>query len=113
MWNKLENSGRGAPQITKPRLSISKTSASIRVPESVHGGAERASVYSDGNGKIAFSFGADGEFTAFKVNKTGSVRGVAIAKRLAGGIPNGTHELPERFEDGMLVVDLAALRAPA
>lgn len=71
--------------------------------------APRATVYSDGNGKIAFSFGEKGDF---KLSGKTTKR-VAIPRQLAHLIPFGTHDAVLSNDGGMLVLDTKQFRTTA
>jgi hypothetical protein len=82
------------------RARTSTQTAHLIIPEGATT-ASHATVYSDGNGKIAFSFGDKGDFRMG--GKT--TRHVTIPKQLSHMIPFGTRDVALIADGGMLILD--------
>lgn len=110
-WTKVEKTRRGLGAGMAPRTSFAvrrgrtgHQAATFIIPEGeVHG--SRASIYSDGNGKLAFRISDKGDFSAFK-GKNQRVAQVSIPARMASRIPFGTHDAEVTRDGDMLVLDL-------
>jgi hypothetical protein len=110
MWTKVTPSRASKPKRASFGVSRGRSgfqAATLIIPTTATVGP-RASIYSDGNGKIAFAFGDKGEL---KVSVQKSSRKIAIPKQLSHLIPFGTRDVNMTDDGGMLVLDTAQLRA--
>jgi hypothetical protein len=73
----------------------------------------RANIYSDGNGKLAFSASIDGEYAVRQNSKGSKSLQISIPQCISAGIPFGTHNVDLGRDGDMLVLDLAAAIAKA
>lgn len=80
--------------------------ASLIVPANVPTG-ERASVYSDGNGRLAFSTKDTGEYKVGNTAKGAKARKITIPGQYADLIPYGTRDAEVTFDGDMMVLDLS------
>lgn len=74
----------------------------IEVPENA-----RASVYSDGNGRIAFAVGASGEYKVIRAKGAEKSSKLTIPSQYAERIPYGTRDAEVTFDGDMMVLDLS------
>lgn len=106
MWTRItSNKGKPVGRAKRTAFGVARgrtgfQSAKLIIPEGATA-APRASVYSDGNGKIAFSFGDKGDL---KVSGQ-TTRSVSIPKQLAHMIPFGTRDVSLTEDGGMLILD--------
>lgn len=115
MWKKVkkERNSFGRAKRETPAVRRGRTGArgaQLIIPEHMISG-ERASVYSDGNGKLAFVMGDTGEFKVFATTTNGAARSIAIPKPWAERIPFGTHDVSLAKDGDMLVLDLNTIAA--
>ena len=112
MWNKISPMRGLAGPAKRTSFGVFRNkaghqAAALIIPETA-ATAPRASIYSDGNGKIAFSFGEKGDL---KVCGTKGARRVSIPKQLSHLIPFGTRDADLTDEGGMLVLDTKQFKA--
>lgn len=109
-WTKVHRAPTLAGKVprTVPGVSRGRTgfqTATLILPIAMVADNTHASVYSDGNGKLAFALGTKGEFRVTTINKSARCKRVAIPKQFARLIPFGTQDA-ELIRDGdMLVLD--------
>lgn len=117
MWTrvKVTRGGRVAPKRTTfgvSRLRTGTQSATLLIPSDAVRG-EFVSVYTDGNGKIAFAFGDKGDRRIYRPNKASHLRAATIPLHLASLIPFGTRDAAVYTDGDMLVLDTAQFRLSA
>lgn len=114
-WTKVKSAGSGRRATRKtPAVARNRTgsqTASIILPKDMGDNGDRASFYSDGNGKLAVAFGDSGDFSVMR-NKSGTAR-ITIPRQYAHKIPFGTTDVFLSADGDMLVLDLSAIGAAA
>lgn len=116
MWTKVKknagnpgNPGGGAKSgFRVHRQRTHQRGAILLVPEGKTTGM-RATVYSDGNGKLAFSFGDQGDFAVFRPSKSAKSHAVTIPATHNSRIPFGTTDVTLTQDGDMWVLDLNSL----
>ena len=111
MWKRIKPQG-GAAKRTKfgvVRANTGNQAASIIIPEG-EATLSRASVYSDGNGKLGLRLHNKGDRVVYKSGGASAAASrVSIPASLAHLIPFGTRDVEVSREDGMIVIDTAKL----
>ena len=68
--------------------------------------ADRVSIYTDKQGRIAFEFDIAGDYAVRATSRTSQTRRITIPKALAPAIPFGLNDVQlERTAEGWLVLD--------
>lgn len=114
-WTKIKpkNTINGRAPRTTPGVARSRSGSRaakvILPPNYVFG--ERADVYSDGNGKLAFSMGERGAYVVAKSNNSRLARTIIIPSGYAHLIPYGTMDCELTRDGDMWVLDTSTLGA--
>ena len=111
MWKKIKRTynlkGRDARStfaVTRPPSG--HRNAALLVP-AVHAVSPRADIFSDGNGRLAFSFTPHGTYAVSGAGTSpGGARRITIPADYAERVPYGTTEAQIVEDGGMLVLDL-------
>ena len=108
MWKKIKPVRPSPmPRRATPAVNRARTgdqAASLILPgDMVH--ADHATIYCDGNGKLAFAIGDRGEYKV-KARGTSRTRCVTIPNTYADRIPYGTTDVSLSRDGDMLVLDL-------
>jgi hypothetical protein len=84
--------------------------AMLLIPARAKSG-DKATIYSDGNGKLAFAFGDKGDYSVFRRGPTATSYAVTIPSQHQDRIPFGVTEVSLAKDGDMLVLDLSTLSA--
>jgi hypothetical protein len=110
-WEKFDRNANRAPHTMrrgKPCTSRSPgrpDAAYLMIPRDMVTG-ERVSIYTSGDGRIAFEFGANGDYTVRRTSRTSYTMRVVIPKALCGMIKFGLNDVDlERSPEGWLVLN--------
>jgi len=71
--------------------------------------AKRADIFSDGNGRLAFSFATDGGYSVITPAKSSLCSHITIPAKFADRIPFGVTDVVLTRDGDLLVLDLAQL----
>lgn len=107
-WTKVAVRGRREPRAS-PAVSRNRTGARVAtmiLPGSMGPFPNRADLYSDGNGKLAFALGDEG---AASVRMSGRTARITIPAQFADRIPYGTKDVSLVRDGDMFVLNLNAL----
>lgn len=110
MWIKHEPPKKPARR-TQPAIRRRSTGpdALLVLPHEMITGP-RADVFSDGD-RLGFKLGETGDYPVQTNNPRAATRALRIPGKFAALVPVGTTEIALSHEDGMLVLNLAALAA--
>lgn len=113
-WTKLV-SGKHCGRSRRDTFAVRRNGAGSRIaylviPAKYHAGAA-ASIYTDGNGKLAFEFGETGEYVVRKPSGAASISLTVIPSEFAEHIPFGTTEANVVRDGDMLILDLKQFAA--
>lgn len=110
MWTKHEAPKKPARRM-QPAIRRRSTGpdALLVLPQEVITGP-RADVFSDGD-RLGFRLGQDGDYPVQTPNAPAATRVLRIPGKFATRVPVGTTDISLTQEDGMLVLDLAAIAA--
>jgi hypothetical protein len=111
-WTKVKptRGGYGTParsQFAVQRPISSGGAASFIIPEQWAALGSKASVYSDGNGKLAFSIGDTGEYVVGKSGPQSRAKKVTIPSAFTPRLPYGTTDCRVEFDGSLIVLDLS------
>lgn len=112
-WTKIKKyDGRtsfGRAKRTSPAVVRgSKGNASLVLPEGMVD-ATRADIFSDGNGRLGFTFGHEGAYAARRANQSSRALRVSIPVKFAERIPMGTTDVVLTNDGPVTVLDLSVL----
>ena len=116
MWKKITRKRGGSMKASRKVFGVSRgvktpRTARLLVPGSYQGLSGRVSIYSDGNGKIAFLDTPNGEYKVTASTKAAKHRQVNIPAEFVPMIPYGTTDIDVTEEGGMIVVDTAQFKS--
>ena len=114
MWTKINkrdnvtgNIGRG-PRTTYAVRRNKKAQPFFIIPKDARPG-QRADIFSDGNGKLAYVFSSQGDYKVMQPRKGGAYYSVTIPTQYSHLIPEGTTDVSVYTESGMTVLDLSQI----
>lgn len=110
-WTKVtKNSGKGAgrrPARTTPAVVRYKGGNAHLVLPAGYTDAKAADVFSDGNGKLGFTFSNDGDYSIHKPSKSATTSRLGIPTRFKDRIPLGTTDVVLTADGVVTVLDLS------
>jgi hypothetical protein len=112
-WKKITRK-RFAGKASRTEFAVSRSrtgtqNATLIIPGCAGIEDERANVYSDGNGKLAFHFAGDGVFKVTKGSSAATSCRVSIPKDYAERIPFGVNDVSLTRDGDMYVLDLTQI----
>lgn len=113
MWKKIDKYTPISPREARTSFAVARgrsghQAATLIVPGDMVS-AERANIYSDGNGKLAFHMCEGGAFKVSMTSPAAKTRKIAIPADKASRIPFGTTDVQMTRDGDMWVLDLNAI----